>query len=168
MTLTNADLNPIYIINDYVWALLQQEMGLEKIDKMTPITTNDGPEFKDSGKPYLIYGMAEEGRGGNVGPIHTVTGSYAAWAKDFKTVNDIINLLSRALADESSVNNILDWSNKASNPKSAVFKGINLHYVDVLGSEGAAASEDEGGMVNGYIMFRYKYSAPDKNFAITS
>lgn len=165
MTLTNIDLNPIEIINDYVWALLRQEINIEKIGTIAPISVSDGPELKEGKKPYLVYGYSHE-NSGSLAPLVTITGSYAVYAPSFSKVNEIVNLIVRAFDDERSASNVLDWTNKPSNPKSLLLKGINLASLEALGSEGAMPSTEEGGMAEGYVMFRYRYTTPDKNFSI--
>lgn len=166
MTINSVDRNPIYVINGYVMALLKQEIDIKKIKDKLPISTSDNPEFKDSGKPYLIYGFGED-RDTGASPIHTCTGTYSVYGKYVKDVNDIIQLLTMALSDDNACINILRWANGPFNSNNAL-KGINLASVEVAGSQSAMPPVEEGGLVDGYIIIKYRYTSQDKDFSITS
>lgn len=165
MPLSNERMNPIYMINDYVWALLQQQLGLEKVGTSVPITPADGPEYKEGNKPYLIYSFTEEGFTG-ITPLHSCVATYAVFAPRAREVNDIVQLLSMAMNREDTAMHIVNYANKSSRP-SKPFAGMNVASVEVLGSQSAMPPIDEGGMTDGFITIRYRYVVPDGDYSIS-
>lgn len=151
--------NPANMINGYVWALLQQELGLTKINNLTPIKTADAPELRASQKPYLVYAFTEEPHG-TIGPLHRGVLTYAVYAKTANEVNNIIHVISRAMGADQSVEWIRQWANNTP------FLGMNLAFVDVYGSEAALPANEEGGYVAGFVEVGYRYTVADKDFSI--
>lgn len=163
MSLTVNQYNPIYILNDYVYSLCKQEGYLDLIDNLVPITTSDGPQLQDSGKSYLVYAYAEENFG-DLTPLKSCTATYAVFGTKAIHTNNIIQLLSLALSREESASNVMNWARHEENPKSEQFKGgVNIVSVEVLGSESAMPPDEEGGLTDGYIVIRYRYTIADQN-----
>lgn len=159
--MNNDERNPVYMINGFIWALLVQELGLTKIDNITPIKTADAPELRASGKPYLVYAFTEEPHG-ELAPFRKGVATYAVYAKTATEINDIIQVISQAFGTDQSAEWITRWSRKFNTP----YTGMNLSFVDVYGSESALPSNQEGGYSAGFIEIGYRYTVVDKDFSI--
>lgn len=161
MSNENNERNPVFMLNGYIWALLVQEHGLQKINGATPIKTADAPELRASSQPYLVYAYTEEPQG-ELAPYRKSVVTYAVYGKTATEVNEIIHTISRALGTDQSAG----WVTKWSHDSNSVYAGVNIAYVGVYGSESAMPPSDEGGYVAGYVEVGYRYTLADKDFSI--
>ena len=157
----NKERNPIYLINGYLWALLVQELSLQKIGGVTPIKTADAPELRASNQPYLVYAYTEEPHG-ELAPFRKGVATYAVYAKTATEVNDIIQVISQAFGTDQSAEWITRWSHQFN----TAYAGMNLAFVDVYGSESALPATQEGGYSAGFVEIGYRYTVVDKDFSI--
>lgn len=165
MTLNNEELNPAYMINDYVWALLQKELNWTKIGTLNPITPVDGPEFKNGSKSYIVYGFSELPNN-HPDPIHTANLTYVVFGSSAGNVNTTLQLLSMAFSRQDAVSNVVSYAKNTSRT-SRPFEKMGLDYIDVTGLQSAMPPMDEGGWYDGNITISYMYKTTDKDFSIS-
>lgn len=150
---------PAHIIRLYIWALLQQEGVLETISvggvELVPIIPiEDEPKVADSGKPYAIYGYAEnESR--QLEQIREGVLSLRVIAPKFSQVGHITNTVSRAF--ESS-----DVATEAVNIFSSDFssqslEGIRFTHLKTIHVEGGEPADSEAGPVDAMVTIAFRY-----------
>lgn len=175
----SSKIQPAHILRLYVWNLLVQNMGMEKVavpnsdggtDLLIPvIPVSDEPKLSDSGKSYIIYGFAEsESR-----PLtehHTGTFTMRILARNFAEFSQISNIVSKAFeSDTDSAMSVNAWSSDFEQNEVKPFIGIRFTALNTTYIEGADPTPREGDRIEGLVNVRYRYimNLPLKTYQTT-
>ena len=147
-----------YLLRLYAWEMLEQNGALNLITikgkpKIPVIPVNDEPEYRDSGKAYIIYGWSENEEN-NVRPIQRGNISFRIIAEDSNQLNHITSILARGMEDEEETATSINWW---STSHTADLKGIRFTWVKTVLVESADAADTEGGQVEGTVIVGYRY-----------
>jgi hypothetical protein len=158
--MTSNMTNASNILRLYAWEALKEniptftEITAEGKTYVPIVPVEDEPVLSMSGKPYIVYGFAENSEG-NV-HIRRGTCSFRIQAGDTDELSYIITVLSRLFErqDESAANVNL-WSSM--NNYSGELIGIRFTWLDTTYIENADAARSEAGPVRGVINIGYRY-----------
>src|SRR6478672_2598133 len=85
-----------HIIRLYVWALLQQQINLQKVGELVPIIPiEQEPKIATSGKIYAVYGYAEN-TSNSMDQIHEGIFSLRVCAPTSSELGQFISVVTRA------------------------------------------------------------------------
>jgi hypothetical protein len=148
-----------HILRLYAWEMLRENGALSKItvggiDLIPIIPVEDEPEFRDSGKAYIIYGWAENEES-NVEGIKRGNLAFRIIAEDSNQLSYITSILSKGLCGEDVAAESVNWW--SSSYQDADFIGIRFTWIDTILIESADPAIAEGGQVEGNVMVGYRY-----------
>lgn len=143
----------------YTWDMLSHNNVLSLVpvngkDKIPVIPVEDEPEFRDSGKAYIIYGWSEN-EDNSVRPIQRGNIAFRIIAEDTNQLSHITSVLARGFENEDeTANSINAWT---TNENDGVFIGLRFTWVCTILVESADPATAEGGQVEGNVMVGYRY-----------
>lgn len=149
-----------YGLNSYLWKLLQANLGWSKTSyngAVPIIPISQQPELKQSGKPFIVYGVAQH-PAEHLYALKRDSVSYTIYADNSTEANKIVNLISDVFdrQDEAAadVNTWLGVEQAGRN------KSRNLSFASIrtVMVEKATPSEEEGGLVSALVMLEVRYT----------
>lgn len=150
---------PVYAVNNYTWALLQQKLGWEKVSGKVPvIPSTQQPEFMQYDKPFIVYGFAAEPGNGDLYAHNVETVAYTVYGPNVSGVNTATYMLNQAFRRfDESADDLNRWIHNGSTEKN-LFMDINFTHTQVSAHAGADDQDQEGGRQDGMIVIRYGYT----------
>lgn len=153
--------HPVYLLNNYVWALLKKNTTMTEADYKDPdapggrvpiIPSGQEPVFNAINKAYLVYGYSED----TTADVHVNRSgslSYAIWSTSIGEVNTLLNIIKGAMERH-------DETARAVNKYTSnipTYLGIRFGDIYIGYHEGPSPEETEGGRHAGIITIRYQY-----------
>ena len=153
--MTALEVNPVLIINRYVYDVLRGVLGWNRTDyggKTPIIPSQQVPEFTAYNKPFLVYGWSEAATN-DIGFLRSGTLAYAIYDLDdrviIKAIDALVETFSRWDESADDVNNY---------KKNNVAMGDFLFTTMSIGLvEGPSPADQEGGRRSGVVTIRYDY-----------
>lgn len=144
----------VYILNNYIWNILQQNNApISLVNGAIPIVpVLDAPQLAEEGRPYIIYGYAEQFTTG-MPEVRTGTLSLRITAGTYSELGEIMTTIARTFEElDVSASHVNEWS---SNNQS--FVGIRFTSVSTTYVSADTAPDAEGGMYDGTVNITYRY-----------
>lgn len=152
----------IYALNNYLWKLLQEKAGMDKVNygnKVPIMPAAEQVEFDEYKKPFLVYGWALESADSDIYVLNREMAAYTIYSTDTNEIDNIITLMNNAFrAKDESAANINRWINSTSNPLSSHFVDINFATINISSMSSASPPQSEGGKADGLIVLSYSYT----------
>lgn len=151
---------PAHILSLYVWELLQQETGMQKVNGYVPIVPIQETPQLESDKPYIIYAYSEspgnrsfQQKAGTFA-LRFVVPKPADGASQITPLNRMVNTVAQAFQDFDIATEAVNfWS---SNFGTGEFVGIRFTHLETSYVEQAEPAETEGGPIDGIVNIAYK------------
>lgn len=145
-----------HLLRLYTWELLKANGALTTVtgrngQTLIPIApVSDEPDLRESGKPYILYGFAEN-YGPRVPVVNSGTLSYRIIAPTFSELSKIIAVLQSAFeVEDVAAANVNLWTSTQSALIGCRFTSVECAYL-----EAADAEEQEGGSLEGVVNMTY-------------
>jgi len=153
------DLGGVHGVRQYMWKLLQDELGWKASDYggLTPITTPEQqPEFNNFNKPYIVYSYSKK-QGTNNYFLEGEIATFVIYSSDSADIRRAINLFDAKLdkRDESAaeVNDFISASSLDPEYKYFDYKSL---WVSMI--QGPQPVTEEGGRRDGLINVNINYT----------
>jgi hypothetical protein len=144
------------VLNLYLWEVLKKNtnMKAENYGGRIPIIPGgQDPDFNQYNKPYMVYAFTEDPSGPN-GAVRGGTLVYAIYSSSVGDLNQIMNVITTALAENDAAANINKWSSK-----NAALVGITFTDAYIAFGEGPSPADQEGGREVATLTMRYSFKA---------
>jgi len=158
-TVTDEVLHPAFILVDYAWAILKENMPTvwneSKYDDLVPIVPlSEEPALEAFSGPHIVYGFADEG----TGPLPQREGgstTFAIYDDNFRRLTKTLNCLKVAFGrEDDSATDINRFSTRFLN---GAYLGVRFGHVRVAFTEGGTPEITEGGRQSALITISYDY-----------
>jgi hypothetical protein len=161
MSTNLVDVNAVYGLNKYVWALLQKHQGLNTNQyggKVPIIPAHQEPKIKQYGRLYLVYGFSEQPTGVSDW-IHRGEVAYTIYGEDTLQVDKTVDLIARAgnrfELSAKDINNYIHGTNDSTYHD---YDTIFFHHVELSSAMGTGDIDEEGGEQGGLVVLSYSYA----------
>lgn len=149
---------PVYVLREYLWKLLQVNMGWNAADYgglMPILPAEEEPNISQYDKPYIVYGYNESPTLNNRNFVKRGSMSLAIRSTRFTEIVDVLNTITTAMErEDEAAADVNTYSSTAgfSIPIGIRFTTISIGYLDGPGPEAS-----EGGRQMGIVNIRYDY-----------
>lgn len=159
--MVNYAVTSVTTLNKYIWAEIQDKLGWQLVNGKVPITTaQEGPEFEDGTKPYIVYTYSKVGSPGGNWFMKQEQVTYRIVSPLEGDVRQFLNLMEDALNRyDVSAKDVNNFVARTQPPEFDAHK-IDYKSIYVYSAEGADAQESEGGRSDGVLTVRILYTRP--------
>lgn len=156
----NTFIQPVYIINRYVYDLLRVNLpasaGWNRTNYggMTPIVlSHQEPKIMAYNRPFIVYGYASDATSSD--PVRSGSLAYTIWSTDTRLIGDMITIISEGLGrDDASARDVNNYSTNI--PE---FVGCRFLNINTPITEGVTPPAAEGGNQSGFVAIRFRCTA---------
>lgn len=165
MTLTKWDLMATHGLRQYIWSLLQSELGwslsnyhdpVKNVDYVPIVAAEQQPEMNQFEAPYLVYAYSKK-MSGNLHVIEGEVAAFVVYAKTTTEINQVLNLLAAKFdRRDESAQNLNKWLKTSGLDQQ--YKNFDYKTMWVSGFQGPQPALETGGRRDGSITINITYT----------
>lgn len=171
MSITDWDLSAVHGLRQYMWSLLQTELGWLPADyevtkdgqqvRLVPIVTPEQqPELNDLDEPYIVYAFSKK-QSSNLYVLDGEIATFTIYSRQEVDIRRVLNLFDAKFDKrDDSAREINNWI-KAQSGLDDRYKDFDYKTLWVSGAQGPQPVTEEGGRRDGLININITYTHYD-------